>query len=53
LLRLKPPYEAQIRPPKGGLIQTSLGCFDGRCVQGAGTYSPRPIETRLLPNPAS
>ena len=36
-----------------GLIRTSLGCFDGRCVQGAGTYSPRPSEARLLPNPAS
>lgn len=36
-----------------GLIRTPLGCFDGRCVQGAGTYSPRPSEARLLPNPAS
>ena len=53
LLRLKPPCEAQIRPPGGGLIRTSLGCFDGRCVQGAGTYSPRLAEARLLPNPAS
>ena len=53
LLRLKPPCEAQIRPPCGGLIRTSLGCFDGRCVQGAGTYSPRAADTRLLPNPAS
>ena len=53
LLRLKPPCEAQIRPSCDGLIRTSLGCFDGRCVQGAGTYSPRPSETRLLPNPAS
>lgn len=53
LLRLKPPCEAQIRPANAGLIRTSLGCFDGRCVQGAGTYSPRPSEARLLPNPAS
>jgi hypothetical protein len=52
LLRLKPPCGAQIRP-QSGLIRTPLGCFDGRCVQGAGTYSPRPSETRLLPNPAS
>lgn len=37
----------------GSLIRTSLGCFDGRCVQGAGTYSPRSSEARLLPNPAS
>ena len=53
LLRLKPPCEAQIRPGNPGLIRTSLGCFDGRCVQGAGTYSPRLAEARLLPNPAS
>ncbi len=53
LLRLKPPCEAQIRPPYRGLIRTSLGCFDGRCVQGAGTYSPPSSERRLLPNPAS
>ncbi len=53
LLRLKPPCEAQIRPGNPGLIRTSLGCFDGRCVQGAGTYSPRACDTRLLPNPAS
>ena len=53
LLRLKPPCEAQIRLPNGSLIRTSLGCFDGRCVQGAGTYSPRASDTRLLPNPAS
>lgn len=53
LLRLKPPCEAQIRLPLGSLIRTSLGCFDGRCVQGAGTYSPRAADTRLLPNPAS
>ena len=53
LLRLKPPCEAQIRPSHDGLIRTSLGCFDARCVQGAGTYSPRAYDTRLLPNPAS
>jgi len=53
LLRLKPPCEAQIRPVCTGLIRTSLGCFDGRCVQGAGTYSPPSGERRLLPNPAS
>lgn len=53
LLRLKPPCGAQIRPPEGGLIRTPLGCFDGRCVQGAGTYSPPSSERRLLPNPAS
>jgi hypothetical protein len=53
LLRLKPPCETQIRPLYSGLIRTSLGCFDGRCVQGAGTYSPRATDTRLLPNPAS
>ena len=35
------------------LTHTSLGWFDGRCVQGAGTYSPRHVETRLLRIPAS
>jgi len=53
LLRLKPPCGAQIRPGFPGLIRTPLGCFDGRCVQGAGTYSPHSGEVRLLPNPAS
>ena len=53
LLRLKPPCGAQIRPSPDGLIRTPLGCFDGRCVQGAGTYSPPSPGRRLLPNPAS
>jgi hypothetical protein len=38
---------------KHALIQTSLAWFDGRCVQGAGTYSPRDVDTRLLRIPAS
>lgn len=36
-----------------GLIQTLFGWRDGRCVQGAGTYSPRGYDTRLLRIPAS
>ena len=35
------------------LIQALLEWFDGRCVQGAGTYSPGHVETRLLEIPAS
>ena len=33
--------------------QESLGWNDGRCVQGAGTYSPRANDTRLLGIPCS
>ena len=36
-----------------GLIQIPLGWLDGRCVQGAGTYSPRDSDTWLLGIPAS
>ncbi len=55
LLRLNPPCKAQVRTRHEvrALTHTSLGWFDGRCVQGAGTYSPRYIETRLLRIPAS
>ena len=55
LLRLNPPCEIQVRTRHDvrALTHTSLGWFDGRCVQGAGTYSPRYIETRLLRIPAS
>lgn len=55
LLRLNPPCKAQVRTRHDvrALTHTSLGWFDGRCVQGAGTYSPRYIETRLLRIPAS
>jgi hypothetical protein len=35
------------------LIQTLLEWFDGRCVQGAGTYSPHTVDVRLLRIPAS
>jgi len=50
LLRLLPPCGTQIRRShKGlGLIWTLLGWSDGRCVQGAGTYSPRAGDARLL-----
>jgi hypothetical protein len=55
LLRLNPPCEIQVRTRHRvrALTHTSLGWFDGRCVQGAGTYSPRYVETRLLRIPAS
>ena len=55
LLRLNPPCKIQVRTRHvvRALTHTSLGWFDGRCVQGAGTYSPRYIETRLLRIPAS
>ena len=36
-----------------GLALTPLGWLDGRCVQGAGTYSPQHNELRLLGIPAS
>jgi hypothetical protein len=55
LLRLFPPYETWIRRSQGRprLTQKSLGWNDGRCVQGAGTYSPRDDDTRLLGIPCS
>ena len=55
LLRLFPPYETQIRrsQERPRLTQGSLGWNDGRCVQGAGTYSPRASDTRLLGIPCS
>ena len=33
--------------------KTPLEWFDGRCVQGAGAYSPRDVDPRLLRVPAS
>ena len=45
LLRLLPPHRTHLRlrlpEGKSSLRQTQLGCNDGRCVQGAGTYSSR------------
>ena len=41
------------RPKGGTLTKTQLGWFDGRCVQGAGAYSPRDVDPRLLRNPFS
>ena len=38
---------------KRSLTHPQLRWFDGRCVQGAGAYSPCYFETRLLRNPAS
>jgi len=55
LLRLLPPWGAGVRPnPCGlGLTPTPLGWSDGQCVQGAGTYSPRDDDARLLGIPRS
>ncbi len=54
-----PPNSSSPPPPQGvtlerrGLVGGSLGWRDGRCVQGAGTYSPRVGDTRLLGIPRS
>jgi len=60
LLRLLPPREGRVRPtpegsrpPGAGLTLPSLGWSDGQCVQGAGTYSPRDVDARLLGIPRS
>ena len=55
LLRLLPPHEVWTCSDPNGpdLIRTSFGWSDGRCVQGAGTYSPRDDDTRLLGIPRS
>ena len=45
--------EYPISEDVGSLTHPQLRWFDGRCVQGAGAYSPRHVETRLLRNPAS
>ena len=36
-----------------GFTETLLGWLDGRCVQGAGTYSPEDDNFRLLRIPTS
>src|SRR5439155_18020510 len=41
------------RRKNGTNTQAQLGWLDGRCVQGAGAYSPRDVDTRLLRNPSS
>jgi hypothetical protein len=55
LLRLFPSCEPQARRSHKGprLTQSPLEWNDGRCVQGAGTYSPRVSDTRLLGIPVS
>ena len=40
-------------PNKERLTKTQLGWLDGRCVQGAGAYSPRNVDPRLLRIPTS
>ena len=37
-----------VLPGKEKLIKALLSWLDGQCVQGAGTYSPRDNDTRLL-----
>ena len=39
-------FDAATKGPR--LTQTPLGWNDGRCVQGAGTYSPHDDDARLL-----
>ena len=58
MLRLSPNHWSHLRrlPPYGW--HSDFGCYqlswlDGRCVQGPGTYSPRPADSRLLAIPAS
>ncbi len=55
LLRLFPSREPRIRHSHKGprLILNPLEWNDGRCVQGAGTYSPRADDARLLGIPCS
>ena len=60
LLRLLPPCTRRVRPAlpgtspsKTGLTLPALGWSDGRCVQGAGTYSPHDVDVRLLGIPRS
>ena len=38
---------------KRAFTTTPLAWFDGRCVQGAGAYSPQDVDLRLLRVPAS
>lgn len=42
-----------IVPMRHHLAKNQLRWSDGRCVQGAGTYSPRDVDTRLLGIPYS
>ena len=55
LLRLNPSHRPLVRtrPDGRGLARNPLEWLDGRCVQGAGTYSPRDDDTRLLGIPTS
>ncbi len=51
--RLVPPPPGGLPRGARGLAEGPLGWRDGRCVQGAGTYSPRVGDTRLLGIPRS
>lgn len=51
---LAPLAESRFEPAiQQALTQTQLAWLDGRCVQGAGAYSPRDDDPRLLRNPPS
>jgi hypothetical protein len=53
LLRLNPSHQFHLRRLIGDFGRPRLPWFDGRCVQGPGTYSPRHADPRLLAIPAS
>ena len=55
LLRLNPSHQFYPRPLLAvtDFRYPRLPWFDGRCVQGPGTYSPPRADRRLLANPAS
>ena len=52
LCRLNLPCRTEVHLKKS-FTKIQLGWFDGRCVQGAGTYSPFAANERLLGIPAS
>ena len=53
LLRLNPNHWFHLRRFISDFGCPQLSWFDGRCVQGPGTYSPRHADPRLLAIPAS
>jgi len=53
LLRLNPSHRFHLRRLIGDFGRPRLPWFDGRCVQGPGTYSPQHADLRLLAIPAS
>ena len=53
LLRLNPSHRFHLRRLIGDFGRPRLPWFDGRCVQGPGTYSPQHADLRLLAIPTS